>query len=451
MNLVAITDIFGNKIVKRDDNNNFLPFILIHSNQPHLILKRVSSRDDSVWKLNKSAISHILYTNSISEKRFAPLGHIWLPRKTLPNKIKILLVNTEAIISKYPIKYIKLGAYNNKYIWKPIGPRDYMAIGFVISKQSPVLREVKTVNRDLITLFRGRTVHNNSVGNMNEFNLLSYIDEKKYTVKRTPLLRSNNVLKLMSKLSQRYITEDSDTVSLRSKDSNYNQKINYTTQGELKLNDKCIGISMNDNMSDNFVYIDRCDDSDGQKWYPYRDTFISQFDQSCLTENNGTVTTEKCDGEKENQKWRMENIERVVEDKLQETNDRWSTQSGKKVILIESDNPWYINKTNKPEGIFIDRRVELNKKDYGPGKFHSTFMMDVHNPSMGYGYSQEQRKGTQCSCMEDCHKMSDSVRFPVLENFDGGVKKSNFNKIACSLLSVIVLLVIVRLYVNNKE
>jgi hypothetical protein len=466
MNYTVITDIFGNKIITGDDNNNFLPFIIIHSTQPHLVLDRVEKEIDSVWRLISPTIMHILYYHRLNPTRFAPLGHIWLPKTTLPNKVIILLVNTDPTISKYSIDYAKMGTYNNMYVWKPINQRGYKSIGLLIASKKPALREVRSIHEDLVTFFRGKNITVGQNANMNEFNFLTRVGEKKLTIKRSSLLKNNDIIKILSKKSNKYVSgTEEDNIRLTERSPSNLQKINYTTQGELKIDNLCIGISTDKNITDNYVNLQECDDNDGQKWYPYRDSYISEYDQSCMTQRGNTLAKEKCDFERDDQKWLTMNEKTVVEDKLQNREDTWRTRRGKKVILIEPNNPWYINKKSTPIGIFKQKRTELNKKEYSDtAKFHSTFMMDTHKSHMGYGHSYEQRKGRPCLCLDDCHNTSESKKFPVLENFEPenngkhgqynanvNSKYIDFNVIACSLFLIVILLVLTKIYTNAQH
>lgn len=467
MNYTVITDIFGNKISRGEENNNFLPFILIHSVQPHLVIEKIEKMDDSVWELVKPTIMHILYYHRLNSTNFSPLGHIWLSKSTLPTKITIILVNTKDNISKYPINYVNIGRFGKTNIWRPISQRGFTALGYLASSKKPSLKEIKTVNNDLVTLFRGKDIVVGSNTNMNEFNLLSFVGEKKFTIKRSSLIGRNNIIKLYSKIARKYLTgNNDDTITLNNNMNIKNdsmQNINYTTQGELKMGNKCVSISdFDESLISGHVHLDNCDGSEKQKWYPHRDSIISEYDQTCLTAiDDDKIVRAECDFKRNNQKWFVEDQETVIEDKLQETNDLWRTYSGKKVKLIESDNPWYINKKGKkPEGIIRQKRIELNKKDYkSAANFHSTFMMDVHRPNMGYGYSYVDRKGKQCLCLEDCEKTSDNMKFAVLENFETNKlnKNSDINRdvycntVACSLLLLVILLVIFRIYTKYRR
>jgi len=469
MNYIVITDIFGNKISKNESNIgriNNLPFILLQTTQPHLLLKRIENNNkSSIWKLIYPTIMHTLYINKINPSNFAPLGNIWYPKNKLPHSEEIILVNTNPNISKFPTDYVKVGEYNDMNVWKPIAPRGFRAIGYLMGIKKPSIKLMRTVNNKLLTSFRDykNSVSIAGLSNMNEFKLLTISGNKKYTIDRTKLLEKDFLVRLVSKGG--IITNDKGKLKLKKKKDRY-QNINYTVQGELRMDNKCIGVSSDDNLIDNYVYLQKCDDTDNQKWYPYSGHFISQYDGSCLTTNdNGSksdVTVTTCD-KNDKQLWRTENLRTVILDSGQDSVESWKTQYGKRVVLLEPDNPWYINKgqKKKPEGVVMQYPKELNTVDYRDNAdVYDKFMMDVHTPSMGYGYSLDQRRGRPCSCLDDCDKLP-SKEF-TFENFDAdnkndnddtGAKKTgfNFNLIACTLLTIVILLVVVRMILNWRR
>jgi hypothetical protein len=440
----VISDIFGNPI---HDNTNNLPFILLHCNQPHLVISKIGcTKDDSIWELIQPAIMHILYSHKFNPSLFAPLGHIWIPSSSLPNKVTILLANVS--ISKYPIDFVNIGSYGNIYIWKPINQRGYQAIGYLACATKPDVKSMRTIHKSITVPFRGKEYVIGKNTNMNEFNLLSFLNQKKYTIRRSILGNKNTDIRLYSKSNNKYLSTNKDNkIGL---DYQYND-LYFSNRGELKMNDKCLTVSgYNDDLWNEYVYLDNCNDSNNQKWYPYRDNIISEYDQSCLTAlHDNSISKDTCDYKRDDQQWFTEDRQTVIEDKLQETNDTWTTQKGKKVILIEPDNPWYINrKPKQPEGIFHRSRKPLNEVSYkDKANFFSTFMMDIYKDHLGFGHSYASRQGRQCLCLDDCKNKSENQGISLIENFNGTTTKTNyFNIILSSLLCIIILTCFLRNY-----
>ena len=444
MNYTVITDIFGNKIDKDDDKCSFLPFILIHSVQSNLLLEILGSSNNTIWKLVFHMVMHSLYINNLNPSNFGPVGHFIFCKNKLPNKISILLVNTNRDISKYPTDYIKVGKYQDLCIWKPIGEKEYESIGFLASIKKPQLRETRIINKKFLTNYRDKSNKIENITNMNEFKLLSVNNKKRLTIKRTEFLKTSNVMRLYSKSKNKYLTlNKNNTFGLEKKDKKYYQKLNYNIQGELKLGEKCIGVSIKDNSIDNFAYLQKCNDSDSQKWYPYRDNFISQFDQSCLNSTD-PVTSESCDENNKDQLWTTETTKTVVKDNSQETSDNWVTQKGKRVILIQPDNPWYINKTN---------RNVLNQKSYRDNAdYRTNFVMDPTKPDLGYGHSYASRSGSPVTCSKNCENVDPNAKvYEYFSEDSGDNKLFSFNVIISMLLFLVVSLILFRIYVSRVK
>ena len=119
-------------------------------------------------------------------------------------------------------------------------------------------------------------------------------------------------------------------------------------------------------------------------------------------------------------------------DKFIKSGDKWITQEGKEVILMEPDVPWYINLgVRKPIGLIKPKYTELNRVDYrANADFTSDFVLDPTRPDMGYGYSLSDRKGEPCLCKADCNKV---------EGFDGMENHTisqNASKVLLSLFIV---------------
>lgn len=79
----------------------------------------------------------------------------------------------------------------------------------------------------------------------------------------------------------------------------------------------------------------------------------------------------------------------------------WSKFQGKTVVLVENENPWFINKDqafrqryNENQKLFDD----INYRDHADYK--SLFRLDSESPTLGYGYSYSDRLGTNCKNTE---------------------------------------------------
>jgi len=430
MNYVTITDIFGNTQV----NYNLLPFIIIHSTKPDLLAQIISKGTDCIMKITGSAIYHLLHSYNTNPDIFVPLGDFWFPTNQIPKKVSLIMVNSQYGLSTNPIDYVKIDNYGEICIWKPICSADYQEIGIIASQQKPNLTNMHVLHKSIIMPFNGETSSTGRNTNMNEFNLLSNTSQDKYTINRTKFLKDNVDIKIQSNYDGNNIAIDDYKLMLRYGDS-YDNKVHYSVQGELKIGGHCI------DGSGDLLFLEKCNGGANQKWFTYQDNYVNQSDGKCLTNNDGVLIKRDCSPDIK-QSWKTEDYNNVIENTQQEPRDSWVTQNGNRVILIEPDNPWYINKSSdniKPIGIMKQRLKKLNEVEYRDNaNFDSSFMMDVKRPDMGYGYSMAQRKGAPCKCAEKCY-----------EGFDDS-GHIDFNIIASSLIFFIFLLIGIRYLMKSR-
>ena len=446
MNYIVITDIFGNKLSKDRHINNKLPFILLHTTQPYLLLERESKlhKEDSIWKPILKTLYHTLYMNSINPNSFATVGDIWFPSYELPKETMILLANNNKDISTYPDDFIQIDTYMNTGIWKSVGPAGYTGIGLIAASRKPSHMALKVINDKYLINYNKQSPIKIKNTNMNEFNLLSNIQiQNKRTIDRTKFLPASKI-NIASKYNAKYISRGNDRIQLRDDESDSgSHSISYTTQGELKMNNKCIGVD-----SDNSVDLQDCNNALSQKWFPYKNNYISYSDLKCMSVDNNSIKNDECSNDRRDQEWFTNDSGSVISTSSSNI-DSWITQSGKNVLLVEPDTPWYILKRNSmPEGLIKQSVKELNTKGgyRNNADFKSTFMMDLNKPDLGYGHSYASRQGMRALCLDDCSNIDPNL--PVFEDFKEDVSESkiNFNSIACSLLLLIILLIIIRYY-----
>lgn len=394
MEYIVITDLYGNRLERGNDSNGALPFIILTTVQPYLLLEKIAERDsDSVYKWNSSMVAHTLYYWNVRPENYNVVGHIYSKAKNLPKQMQFIFVNKN--MSKKPIDFKQISSYKNFPVWEPVCPNGYKALGLIVSIKKPDINIIRVVKENGLTPYRKKIDFHDGFGFMNEFNLLSTESTVLLTVNRTKFLNKN--------------------INLSVK----NKKINYTAQGELKMGDKCMSIQMNDN----YVYLQDCDDkSDNQKWYPYRGQFVSQYNEKCLDKN---LKAEPCNKDQD-QQWNTT-----------KNDDSWKTQHGKGVSLSVSDTPWY-----------KDRETE-----YQPyAKYQTNFMMDPQRPDLGYGWSYADRLGRDCLCANDCDKLPSNPKDQfILENFEGEPSSSVFSNTSILLLGLLIFLIIVRQWFNRHK
>ena len=427
-----ITDMFGSLLNKNDQHD--IPFILIHCYKPEIILTTIITGKYYICKPTMAFIENTLYTHQINPANFGIMGDIFISGNKLPHKITIIMANKNMNISKPPINYIIADEIDDYFVWKPVCHKKYIGLGFVISKEKPGTNEMVTLHSDLVTEYNGH-IFSNNVTNMNEFNLLATYKTKKYTLARSALLDKNNNVEISSKIDGKFINEN--TKSGYNVDTN-KIPISHTIQGELRIGKKCLSID-----DDHNVHQNDCDDSTENKWYFYNDHIVSDYNQSCLTVNNNDITSKPCKISDKNQTWNIKNTDSVIVDNLQDVNDKWSTMKGKNVILFESDNPWYVNKTQQIEGLVEPQTTELNTVEYEPmAQYESSFKIDPTSPDLGHGHSFVERNGAQYydSCFRDDEK---------IEGFGQEKKyRINFNSVICCLILFVFMMLAIKFFYN---
>ena len=234
---------------------------------------------------------------------------------------------------------------------------------------------------------------------------------------------NNETIKLCN-TAGKYITAiNSDNgqsfAKIKSKLHNSNQAVSYNTQGELIVDDKCL--TYRDAMAP--VYFDSCSSSNSkQKWRISRGKINTADDDLCLTssiEENNTdenIYVTGCDN-LDQQTWDTENSD------SDGPNDyRWNKFKGKTVVLVQSDNPWYINKDiTIPEKWIDGFKLSTDMGD----RLDLTYAQRAEMQSRGYDTSFAGRAG---------------IEQHIIEGFDG----SQYDQItATQLLAVIIIIIVI--------
>lgn len=451
MQYVKITDLYGIPIIPNTEH----PFILIHSSQPHLLLIKIGQMsDDSIWRLKHSTCMHVLYKNGVNPGQFAPLGDIWFPQPTLPNQVSILLVNTDARVSKATSSYKEVAKYKGLILWAPEEDDEHAPIGLIASPTQPPPNYTRVVKKHLLTPSVANRIVNGGITNFTGFSQLYHISLPKLTIDRTKFIANEK------------------TLIVRSGNSNFlgasDKPIKFTFAGEMRIDDMCYTVN-----SDNSVSLQKCQGTVNQQWYPFQHGIKSVPTDLSLTEipniprqlpnpeigfpnpeieeiPKGVLAVTPYTGNK-NQLWFMTDTHNVIEDKDQEGIETWRDKEGKRVIVIDPDYPWKINDTShrNPEGLIKNKITKLNQVNYTPyADYNTNFMMDTTRPDMGYGYSYKDRIGKRCMVADKCGNtpIVPKDRF-ILEHFDGE-QIPKISKLSWILLiiSIIILLIHLEIY-----
>jgi hypothetical protein len=164
-------------------------------------------------------------------------------------------------------------------------------------------------------------------------------------------MSDNDKIKLTN-VENNYITMVNGKPKLKGKRYSKNQLISYNAQGELMINDKCLTKNQNE-----IVFSD-CTKQDNQMWKIYEDKISPSADNNkCLTSNNEEIILSECNNT-DVQSWNME-----YPDINKTTDTHYPEQKGRSVVLVDSDNPWYLNiDTTIP--LLYDTKLNLENMKY---------------------------------------------------------------------------------------
>jgi len=348
-----ITDLFGNSNI----NDNIVILLLQTSDYRTFLTQIAKTDNDSIWCVDQNKYKNFMLERSLEPQKYIPIEHLWFTNDE-PKTLDLLIISKS--ILHHPKDYDIAGTYGKGFVWKPIGKYGYKQIAFYYSENKPKLSDTYLINEKYLTDYNGRFYSVDNVTNLNEFHLLGTIDIPRITLDRTKLFNSSGGFD---------VTHDITGTSFE-----------LSAKGELKSGNDCVGV-LTVNRNDNATYLQECDQSQPQKWYPDKTGGISSaYTGECLTiDNQGSMIVEKCDKTNKKHKWGIKR------------RSPWKTKKGKRTVLVESNDPWYINDDNAIEldSTPIDHS-EMNgyrdNADYKP-----FFKPDLCKKDVGLGHSFKSR------------------------------------------------------------
>lgn len=126
-----------------------------------------------------------------------------------------------------------------------------------------------------------------------------------------------------------------------------------------------------------------------------------------------------------------------IDSDMENNHQSLNTYKGKRMVLVESDNPWYVNKENAIELKYINNQNYFGiRQKYPTGTaFKSNTVYNTTSPNLGYGYSYADRKNT------------------IIEKFSENPEdntNNNANYIIFIMIVIIILLLVYNYYKKNK-
>jgi hypothetical protein len=191
----------------------------------------------------------------------------------------------------------------------------------------------------------------------------------------------------------KYLTFIDNNAKMKTKLYSNNQSISYNAQGELIINDKCLT-----KKGEKEVEFDVCKKDKNQSWdLDNKKIYPSSSPDHCLFSQNEKIEINKCSDDENT-------IFNIEDDDTDRTSDyALKKYMGKTIVLVDSDNPWYLNKdTTVPvdfhKSLITTPKTYRNAADFG----------DYKNPEFEH-FKQPSKKKSRDNKAKNKNKDIDSI------------------------------------------
>ena len=454
-----ITDIFGNIVVNKN-----IPILLIKAKITDGLLTQIKNYDnDSIWELNMNNINDILKKNNIDPEKYKTFGNYWYPHIRCHFYITIILANLQFNFISYPKDFINIGGYNDGYIWKPVCNKNYTELGLVYNKIKPDVNDFCTISQLYTIEYNGKYDLINNYTNYNEFYLLGSSSIQRKTIYRARFIKKNKILKIKNLFNNKFLNSNEFHNVVFSK---IPTDAVYTTDGEIKINDKCLERIYNseNNLT---VSLKECNETSAQKWFPFgipdivpnpEYNLISQYDLLYLT-----LLSDGDDEIKKNiiaTEFLLNNKKQIFKFENIRNNKVIFNKNNSNIMLVESNNPWYINKSNNiPQKYYNNKTYEndnfedLNKNNddsnngdliSGPNTIPNSYALYYKNNMTDNSLRHSYNNFTKCSQYDNKKKKSNKI-----EKFTNNDKHNVNNNKQMIVILLIVIIFIVYYFINK--
>lgn len=339
-----IVDIFDNVV-----NKNNLPIIKIKMKMPNVYSKKIDNEiKNSIWDIDDMYLDMIFKKFKLNKSKYKKLSHYWYPEPKCNHYISILFGNIKSDIFAYPSDFVKVCTYGKGYLWKPICSSTYTYLGLIYGITKPQIKDYCVMLSSFIIDYHGEYEIIKNVTNLNEFYCVGLINMQRKTILRSLFLKKNKIFYLKD-INNNYVNVSGNNILIT--DGKKKNKIIFTKKGELVINNKCIEGTNIDNNINNGLILKECNNNISQKWFPQKST-IRDYN-ICSQHNFLCMSADK------NNDVKLGNMNKETREHVFEIEDLVNMNDYE---IIESNNPWYINKNIKhPQ--YIKKRKELNTGD----------------------------------------------------------------------------------------
>lgn len=410
-------------------DNESLFIKITDGNIKHLLEFLDKDIDYSIYNINMNIIKKILNEKNIASEVYKPFYQILVDEnKKFPDYL--MLAHNKICKTSKNHEYIM--TFGSGYIVRSKEENEYKPYSVVYTKKyNEELPEYTLINKK----FLSKNISKRGLYMNSDLSSLSFSNSYNIEI---PNYREEEIFKLMD-TNGNYLTEsiiNNNKLELKSDEYSNLQKMRYTVDGLLKLNNKCVEANNNE------INLNKCNNRIEQKWSKKNNTIKSQADNKCITSEPDTNTIKllECKNpenqeEDQSQTWTyIKSDEDSINTNI--NNHSWRSHKGKSVVLVNSDNPWYHNKDMTGEMKLQEEIYPYSLKgdiQYEYGEASSKFILDTTKRNLGLGYSYKDRLGKPCKI---------DSKGNIVEGFNGQKIESRINKILDVLLIVLIVIII---------
>lgn len=365
---------------------NTSKIILIHGPNLVKLLKRLAkTKTSSIWEYDRKLIDPILKQHNLIPKMFLQLGHVYYDS----NRDIDSLILANRSICEIPQRFIVIDRYGDYDIVKPISDMPYEALGLLCITSNIDLDDIGLLPKGIISTEKSDMNLTANIYNLlsskktdiNTINLSIFLSYDKQNIKTN--------MKFVD-INGNYLTAVDGELKTKTKMSNASQTFRYNAQGELIIDDKCLTV-------DKFkskINLDSCSGDEHQEWLLTSSGSIkSKKDDLCLSTESDNVSVMACNNSSDNQDWNIEN-----DDTNATAIYTWDKYKGKTVVLVESDDPWYVNKDTTIRQPYPKSEYNVSDLHYRDNAdYESDFILDQDSHSLGMGHSYADHNGVSCN------------------------------------------------------
>ena len=391
---------------------NLSPFIIISNNIVSLcVLKHKFNNNTVILGINFKLVDRLLEKNKIESKNYLCLGDIFSNPNDPSTNPQIILAHKSICSNINYWKQIE-SIGDSGYIFEPTNNsiKNYTSIGLFFMKNNigtnnELATRVGIIPRAIVEKYSNSS---NAKFFSNDYGLLSSDLVQAKTIKKIMFKKNKKMLVISA--FDKYLTNSNSNPNPNSKsnvqlsdpepnpNTNPNQIVSYDTQGQLSIDDKCLTYYNNSTG----LKFDTCNGEPNQKWSMYENKISPMEDMTkCLSvdySDDSQVNIIPCSNEKSIDQIQTWNTADVSGPSVKDY--QWDKYKGKTVVLVESNDPWYLNKDTTIQTPLVknNQTQPLNSVPIRTdADYNSCVVLNPDKPNLGLGYDYMSRtKSIKC-------------------------------------------------------